>query len=294
MLKPYNKMTSLKTFSDPFIELPLKVDFDLESDNKNELENLLINKTYNELKKIKEQSIKKTLIFKLLSKHNLKSDVLKNITRYPELLFGYGSIVEFQNKYSLLEYKLFHKINSDNDKKSKLILEDTIEDNDGWEIDEDLDLDLNDAPIAEEPEEVAVFDNHVEDVDPEKSELYALKKRLFTKNIADENKNLTAEQENEIEERNHEDMIKELESLTHSLKNSSVAFQTQLNNTDKDILEKTEANLLSNGERLQLLGKKLGTFSKSKLGIFFYLVSILVMILGLFITYLIIKIFPEM
>ena len=65
-------------------------------------------------------------------------------------------------------------------------------------------------------------------------------------------------------------------------------------NSCQDILNKTEANLLSNGERLQMLGKKLGTFSKSKLGIFFYLTSIMVMLLGLFITYLIIKIFPEM
>lgn len=288
-------MSSLKTFSDPYIQLPLNAKVDLDSDNHDELETLLIHKTYNELKKIKEQSIKKALIFKLLSKHNLKSDVLENITTDSELLFGHGSIVDFQNKYSLLEYKLLNKLapsaTKSEHKISKLKIEDPVEEDGGWEMDDDLDLDLdlNDAPTNEDIE-----DHSVEDIDAEKSELYALKKKLFTKNTNDENKNLTPEQENEIEERTHEDMIKELEGLTSSLKNSSVAFKNQLENSDKDILDKTEANLLSNGERLQMLGKKLGTFSKSKLGIFFYLTSIVVMLLGLFITYLIIKIFPEM
>lgn len=288
-------MSSLKTFSDPYIQLPLNAKVDLDSENHDELETLLIYKTYNELKKIKEQSIKKALIFKLLSKHNLKSDVLENITTDSELLFGHGSIVDFQNKYSLLEYKLLNKLAPSSTKTehkvSKLKIEDPVEEDGGWEMDDDLDLDLdlNDAPTNEDIEE-----DFVEDIDAEKSELYALKKKLFTKNTNDENKNLTPEQENEIEERTHEDMIKELEGLTSSLKNSSVAFKNQLENSDKDILDKTEANLLSNGERLQMLGKKLGTFSKSKLGIFFYLTSIVVMLLGLFITYLIIKIFPEM
>lgn len=292
-------MSSLKTFSDPFIQLPLKLKFDLDNEEENELERLLIIKAYNELKKIKEQSIKKAMVFKLLSAHNLKSDNLEGITSHPSLLFGHGSIVEYQNKYSLLEFQLMEKLNSVSHKPTTSIIKDeeNLDEGEGWEIDEDLDLDLdvdlNDVPNLEDDDETPAQISNDGNTNDEKTDLYALKKKLFTNN-ADENRNLTSEQENEIEEKSHEEMINELASLTNNLKNSTVAFQNQLDNSDKDILNKTEANLLSNGERLQLLGKKLGTFSKSKLGLFFYMMSILVMILGLFVTYLIIKIFPEM
>ncbi|KAL6930604.1 uncharacterized protein HGUI_01463 [Hanseniaspora guilliermondii] len=292
-------MSNLKTFSDPFIQLPLKIKFDLENEEENELERLLMIKTLNELKKIKEQSIKKTILFKLLSTHNLKSDILEKITNHPNLLFGHGSVVEYQNKYSLLEYQLMEKLNFSSYKSSTSIIDDAenLDEGEDWGIDEDLDLDLdidlNDIPgLKEDNEKQAKISNGI-NTNAEKADLYALKKKLFTNN-SDENRILTPEQENEIEEKSHEEMINELASLTNSLKNSTVAFQTQLDNSDKDIINKTETNLLSNGERLQMLGKKLGTFSKSKLGLFFYMMSILVMILGLFITYLIIKIFPEM
>lgn len=292
-------MSSLKTFSDPFIQLPLKIKLDLDNEEENELERLLIIKAYNELKKIKEQSIKKAMLFKLLSFHNLKSDNLEAITSHPSLLFGHGSIVEYQNKYSSLEFQLMEKLNSGSYKSTTSIIndEENFDGDEGWEIDEDLDLDLdvdlNDIPNLEDDDEAPPQISNDANTNDEKTDLYALKKKLFTNNT-DENRNLSPEQENEIEEKSHEEMINELASLTNNLKNSTVAFQNQLDNSDKDILNKTEANLLSNGERLQLLGKKLGTFSKSKLGLFFYMMSILVMILGLFVTYLIIKIFPEM
>lgn len=292
-------MSSLKKFSDPFIQLPLKLKFDLDNEEETELERLLLIKAHKELKKLKEQSIKKAMVFKLLSAHNLKSDNLESITSHPSLLFGHGSISEYQNKYSLLEFQLMERLSSGSLKTITSIIgdEEILDEGNAWEIDEDLDLhldvDFNDMPNLEDDDANSAQIFNGGEKNDVKTDLYALKKKLFTY-TTDENRNLTPEQENEIEEKSHEEMINELASLTNNLKNSTVAFQNQLDNSDKDILNKTEANLLSNGERLQLLGKKLGTFSKSKLGLFFYMMSILVMVLGLFVTYLTIKIFPEM
>ena len=55
-------MPSLKTFSDPYIQLPLNAKVDLDKDTHDELETLLIHKTYNELRKIKDISVALALI----------------------------------------------------------------------------------------------------------------------------------------------------------------------------------------------------------------------------------------
>ena len=300
-------MSSLNKFVKPVVNLPLKHDFDdnSEKESVDELNKLLIHKNYKDLKKIKMQSIQKSILFKLLSNNQINSQILTELTQNNELLLGYGSITEYQNKYGELEYQLINVLEKLKDKEGykndKLKnTEFSEEDNeDDWEMDDDdLDIDLNDEPIIENNIEHKEEEEEEEENDDDlnKTELYQLKKKLFSKNYTnnDENESISSEKENELEEKNHEEMIEELTKLTKALKNNTLEFHNQLETTDKDILSKTETNLMSSGDKLQNLGSKLGKFSKSKLGIFFYLTTIVTMILGLFLTYLVIKIFPEM
>ena len=297
-------MSSLNKFVKPVVNLPLKHDFDdnSEKESVDELNKLLIHKNYKDLKKIKMQSIQKSILFKLLSNNQINSQILSELTQNNELLLGYGSITEYQNKYGELEYQLINVLENLKDKedykkvkiKSTELNEDDNEDD--WGMDDDLDIDLNDQPIIDNNIEHKKEDENDDGDDLNKTELYQLKKKLFSKNYTnnDENESISSEKENELEEKNHEEMIEELTKLTKALKNNTLEFHNQLETTDKDILSKTETNLMSSGDKLQNLGSKLGKFSKSKLGIFFYLTTIVTMILGLFLTYLIIKIFPEM
>ena len=297
-------MSSLNKFVKPVVNLPLKHDFDdnSEKESVDELNKLLIHKNYKDLKKIKMQSIQKSILFKLLSNNQINSQILSELTQNNELLLGYGSITEYQNKYGELEYQLINVLENLKDKedykkvkiKSTELNEDDNEDD--WGMDDDLDIDLNDQPIIDNNIEHKKEDENDDGDDLNKTELYQLKKKLFSKNYTnnDENESISSEKENELEEKNHEEMIEELTKLTKALKNNTLEFHNQLETTDKDILSKTETNLMSSGDKLQNLGSKLGKFSKSKLGIFFYLTTIVTMILGLFLTYLVIKIFPEM
>ena len=297
-------MSSLNKFVKPVVNLPLKYDFDNnnEKESVDELNKLLIHKNYKDLKKIKMQSVQKSILFKLLSNNQINSQILSELTQNNELLLGYGSITEYQNKYGELEYQLINVLENLKDKedykkvkiKSTELNEDDNEDD--WGMDDDLDIDLNDQPIIDNNIEHKKEDENDDGDDLNKTELYQLKKKLFSKNYTnnDENESISSEKENELEEKNHEEMIEELTKLTKALKNNTLEFHNQLETADKDILSKTETNLMSSGDKLQNLGSKLGKFSKSKLGIFFYLTTIVTMILGLFLTYLIIKIFPEM
>ena len=297
-------MSSLNKFVKPVVNLPLKHDFDdnSEKESVDELNKLLIHKNYKDLKKIKMQSVQKSILFKLLSNNQINSQILSELTQNNELLLGYGSITEYQNKYGELEYQLINVLENLKDKedykkvkiKSTELNEDDNEDD--WGMDDDLDIDLNDQPIIDNNIEHKKEDENDDGDDLNKTELYQLKKKLFSKNYTnnDENESISSEKENELEEKNHEEMIEELTKLTKALKNNTLEFHNQLETADKDILSKTETNLMSSGDKLQNLGSKLGKFSKSKLGIFFYLTTIVTMILGLFLTYLIIKIFPEM
>ncbi|OBA24779.1 hypothetical protein HANVADRAFT_50636 [Hanseniaspora valbyensis NRRL Y-1626] len=295
-------MSSLNKFVKPVVNLPLKYDFDKnnEKESVDELNKLLIHKNYKDLKKIKMQSIQKSILFKLLSNNQINSQILTELTQNNELLLGFGSITEYQNKYGELEYQLINVLEKLRDKedykKDKLKSTEFNEDDneDDWGMDDDLDIDLNDEPIIENNIEHKEEEENGDDLN--KIELYQLKKKLFSKNYTnnDKNESISSEKENALEEKNHEEMIEELTKLTKALKNNTLEFHNQLETTDKDILSKTETNLMSSGDKLQNLGSKLGKFSKSKLGIFFYLTTIVTMILGLFLTYLVIKIFPEM
>ncbi|OBA27320.1 hypothetical protein HANVADRAFT_1858, partial [Hanseniaspora valbyensis NRRL Y-1626] len=112
-------MSSLNKFVKPVVNLPLKYDFDSnnEKESVDELNKLLIHKNYKDLKKIKMQSIQKSILFKLLSNNQINSQILTELTQNNELLLGYGSITEYQNKYGELEYQLINVLENLKDKE---------------------------------------------------------------------------------------------------------------------------------------------------------------------------------
>lgn len=257
-----------------------------------ELRAILIHKSNKDLQQVKLQTIKKTILCKIINHSQKDSETLNYINESNELLLGYGSITEYQNRFGEKEFCI---INDLQEVKEKERFNNTQERDTNLEEADDLEEKSEEEHWREDengPNTVEDNQNNLKH-----DGLYQLKKKLFTKNLSSNEENKPAEsseRENELEEKNHEEMIEELAKLTKSLKNNTLEFHKQLETSDKETINKTEVNLLSNSEKLQVLGSKLGKFSRSKLGIYFYLSSLLAMMLGLFLTYLIIKIFPEM
>ncbi|XBW34875.1 hypothetical protein QEN19_000440 [Hanseniaspora menglaensis] len=296
-------MSNLIKFVNPAVNIPFS--YPANEVESGEVNVLLLNKCINDLKMVKEQSLKKSILFKLLNGSQLNSNKLREITEANSLLLGFGSISEYQKKFGDLEFELLNelKIHKEKELAKSMAKRDIEQDNElnaDWGMDEDLDLDLNiqSQKITREKYskcETSIVETDNNDNNSNNNELYILKKRLFNKSGTQEFDNsLSSDVENELEEKTHEEMIEELAKLTKALKNNTIEFNKQIETADKDIISKTETNLLSSGDKLQVLGSKLGKFSRSKLGVFFYLTTICAMMLGLFVTYFVIKIFPEM
>lgn len=277
------------------------VNIDIRCDSRenvnDELRAMLIHKSNKDLQQVKLQSIKKTILCKMINHSQKDSKSLNYIIQSNELLLGYGSITEYQNRYGEKEFCIINDLQQLKDKERVANQQERdINSEQADDSEEDFNEELEEEKWRDHEEDTNI--NEEGDQNNLKHEgLYQLKKKLFSKNLSsnDENKTVeSSEKENELEEKNHEDMIEELGKLTKSLKYNTLEFHKQLETADKDIISKTETNLMSNSEKLQILGSKLGKFSRSKLGIYFYLSSLLAMMLGLFLTYLIIKIFPEM
>lgn len=149
-------MNGISKFIKPVVNIPLEYTSDTERDA--ELSRLLLLKGSKDLEKIKSQSIKKSLLFKLLSDNNVNSAILKDLTLNPELILGYGNLTEYQNKFGDLEYNLMTSLKGENlltsakgencvaDSKKGMFKNDALdsEKDDGWGMETDLELDLND------------------------------------------------------------------------------------------------------------------------------------------------------
>lgn len=92
-----------------------------------------------------------------------------------------------------------------------------------------------------------------------------------------------------IQQTLYEDMTK----LVGSLKEGAVAFQEALEEDDK-VLGAAEKGIQVASRGLVDISGKLKSYDKSKLGYIFYILTFLFMIIGLCITFIIIKLFPAL
>ncbi|KAH3903407.1 uncharacterized protein SCODWIG_02716 [Saccharomycodes ludwigii] len=208
-------------------------------------------------------------------KYLLGTKIKSNITVLREQAVVSQNLSQYQLQYSALNFDLslyLNKISSNLETKA----------------------DIQETAVRnkEETETVETIISKEDQESFKKEDLKSLRKRLFHRNTEFEDNN---NNNNDIvEETNQQQLIDELGKLTSTLKQNAQEFNKQLTETDSDVLKKTEQGLSSTSAQVRSLGTKLGQFSKSKLGIMFYLTCLISMFVGLLLTYAIIKIFPEL
>ncbi|KAL6939568.1 hypothetical protein ACO0RG_003411 [Hanseniaspora osmophila] len=234
---------------------------------------------------------------------NLKINKLKtNLSELKvKIIQNAQSIDEYQSYFSNLEFDCDYFLNS---YKSKCRNDNKLQDepvaNQVSAIDKSMgkrNSKLAYVTNAENDDDQTIenIDNSYSSKQQRNKDLQSLKERLFQRG-GSLNSIINTENDNSV---NREDeiqgsLITEISQLTSTLKENAQQFDQKLNSADKDVLSKTETNLSKTSVQLSGLGTKLAKFSNSRLGVMFYLSCVFFMIMSLLLTYMIIKIFPEM
>lgn len=133
--------------------------------------------------------------------------------------------------------------------------------------------------------------------DNEEETLGELRQRLLGKTKDGDSLNSevhsSVEKQMQVQDNLQEQLVHDMSQLVSSLREGAEAFQNALQE-DSTVLKATEIGLQVTSKSLSSLGTKLKKYHNSKFGFFFYIGCTLAMLLGLLITYLIIKIFPKM
>ncbi|KAK5781158.1 SNAP receptor USE1 PWA37_002088 [Arxiozyma heterogenica] len=139
--------------------------------------------------------------------------------------------------------------------------------------------------------------------DEEEYEIQQLRKRLLggkkrskslvENNNMDSNNSVSVEKQLQNHENIQEDLIQDMSKLVSSLKDGAIAFQTALDE-DQKILGAAEIGIQVASKGISDVSGKLKHYNKTKLGWIFYLTTTLFMIIGLVVTFIIIKLFPAL
>lgn len=139
--------------------------------------------------------------------------------------------------------------------------------------------------------------------DEEEYEIQQLRKRLLggkkrskslvENNNMDSNNSVSVEKQLQNHENIQEDLIQDMTKLVSSLKDGAIAFQTALDE-DQKILGAAEIGIQVASKGISDVSGKLKHYNKTKLGWIFYLTTTLFMIIGLVVTFIIIKLFPAL
>ncbi|SCU96802.1 LAMI_0F07800g1_1 [Lachancea mirantina] len=183
-----------------------------------------------------------------------------------------------KNSATLQELKRQHDISSQQRKKKYSVDFDAVDDTVNKEEEEELELIAKNGSGDE-------------------SSLAELRSRLLGKNknlsVAQDGSEETVEKAMQVQNSMQEELIGDMTQLVSSLRQGAAAFQTALQE-DTTVLKATEIGLQTTSKSLSTLGGKLKKYHNSKFGLLFYLGCILFMIVGLLLTYMIVKIFPKM
>lgn len=150
-------------------------------------------------------------------------------------------------------------------------------------------------------------DNNIDEIykekkDDEEYEIEQLRERLLGKqrgksaaedNGISSNNSVSVEKQLQNHENIQEDLIHDMTKLVSSLKDGAIAFQTALDE-DHKILGAAEIGIQVASKGISNVSGKLKHYNKKKLGWIFYLTTSLFMIIGLIVTFIIIKLFPAL
>lgn len=139
--------------------------------------------------------------------------------------------------------------------------------------------------------------------DEEEYEIQQLRKRLLEgkkrskslveNNNMNSNNSVSVEKQLQNHENMQEDLIQDMTKLVSSLKDGAIAFQTALDE-DQKILGAAEIGIQVASKGISDVSGKLKHYNTTKLGWIFYLTTTLFMIIGLVVTFIIIKLFPAL
>ncbi|CCD26703.1 SNAP receptor USE1 NDAI_0I01340 [Naumovozyma dairenensis CBS 421] len=152
----------------------------------------------------------------------------------------------------------------------------------------------NDNSKIENTEEIHDNDDHQHD-----DGVTALRQRLLGRRLSNNGDALVPENDSSADKQieNHDNMqqslIEDMTKLVGSLKQGAVAFQTALDE-DKKVLGAAEIGIQVASKGLVDISSKLRKYDKAKLGYLFYIGAFLFMIVGLIITFIIIRLFPAL
>lgn len=129
---------------------------------------------------------------------------------------------------------------------------------------------------------------------PDTDGLTELKRRLLGKRPSGEHDaEKSAEKQIEDQDNLQNDLVQDMTKLVGSLKRGASAFQSALEE-DKFVLDAAEIGVQVASRSLTNVSGKLKKYDKKKLGYLFYILTTIFMILGLLVTFIIIKLFPAL
>lgn len=118
-------------------------------------------------------------------------------------------------------------------------------------------------------------------------------KSLVENNNMNSNNSVSVEKQLQNHENMQEDLIQDMTKLVSSLKDGAIAFQTALDE-DQKILGAAEIGIQVASKGISDVSGKLKHYNTTKLSWIFYLTTTLFMIIGLVVTFIIIKLFPAL
>ena len=198
-----------------------------------------------------------------------------------------NSITQYQEKHRTLEFECFEQ---QEDKLSSL----AEKYGEFQEIQKTRKFSVDfDAPNIETIKSIP-GQEIIEEDNPDDAGLTELKRRLLGKRPSQErDTEKSAEKQIEDQDNLQNDLIHDLAKLVGSLKQGANAFQSALDE-DKFVLDAAEIGVQVASRSLTNVSGKLKKYDKKKLGYLFYILTTIFMIVGLVVTFIIIKLFPAL
>lgn len=135
---------------------------------------------------------------------------------------------------------------------------------------------------------------HPVESNEDEDSLDVLRQRLLGKQKENEEQGEESfDKQMKIQDDLQKELLDDMGKLVSGLKEGAEAFQTALDH-DSTVLKAAEIGLQVTSKSLSSLGGKIKKYHKEKLGFFMKIGLLLFIILGLLLTYLIIKIFPDL
>ncbi|CCE65886.1 hypothetical protein TPHA_0N01050 [Tetrapisispora phaffii CBS 4417] len=228
-----------------------------------------------------------------LRRSKLKGDAIVNseLLKSWQLKFSKLEYASKSNKYKYLNklQKEYNKLQEES-KRRRLTVD--FDSNEAVDTVRDIAEDKIES-IADEG------DGFTSSIEQEDEGLVQLRKRLLgglndgDGTNAAESYNKTVENQIEENEGLQNGLIEDMTKLVSSLKEGATAFQNALDE-DKNVLGAAEIGMQVASKSLTNVSGKLKSYDRKKLGYLFYVCVSIFMVLGLFTTFIIIKLFPAL